>query len=103
MTEPYRRLLRGGGVAVWLAVGLPVVAFAALFPRNDRELVPAVAWVASWLLFGAAFVLATRRRVGPERRAESLSLAAGESAAVLSLVALPPCFGLEGSLLVLVA
>ena len=103
MTEPYRRLLRGGGVAVWLAVGLPVVAFAALFPRNDRELVPTVAWVASWLLFGAAFVLATRRRVGPERRAESLSLAAGESAAVLSLVALPPCFGLEGSLLVLVA
>jgi len=103
MTEPYRRLLRGGGVAVWLAVGLPVVAFAALFPRNDRELVPTVAWVASWLLFGAAFVLATRRRVGPERRAESLSLAAGESAAVLSLVALPPCFGLEGSLLMLVA
>jgi len=103
MTEPYRRLLRGGGVAVWLAVGLPVVAFAALFPRNDRELVPTVAWVASWLLFGAAFVLATRRRVGPERRAESLALAAGESAAVLSLVALPPCFGLEGSLLVLVA
>jgi signal transduction histidine kinase len=103
MTEPYRRLLRRGGVAVWLAVGLPVVAFAALLPRNDRDLVPTVAWVASWLLFGAAFVLATRRRVGPERRAESLALAAGESAAVLSLVALPPCFGLEGSLLVLVA
>jgi signal transduction histidine kinase len=102
MTEPYRRLLRRGGVAVWLAVGLPVVAFAAFFPRNDRDLVPTLAWVASWLLFGAAFVLVTGWHPTASRR-ESLALAAGQSAAVLSLVALPPCFGLEGSLLVLVA
>jgi signal transduction histidine kinase len=103
MIEAYRRLLRRSGLAVWLAVGLPVVAFAAFFPRNDRELLPTLAWVASWLLFGAAFGLATRRRTGPGSRAESLGLAAGQSAAVLSLAALPPCFGLEGSLLVLVA
>lgn len=100
--DSYRRLLRGGGLAVWAAVGLPVAAFAVLFPRTDREPLPTLAWIASWLLFGAAFFLATRRRPAGNRP-EAGWLAAGQTAAVLSLVALPPCFGLEGSLLVLVA
>jgi len=101
--DPYRRLLRGGGLAVWAAVGLPVVAFAVLFPRPDREPIATAAWVASWVLFGAAFWLATKGPAAAPRGAGPVALAAAQSAAVLSLVALPPCFGLEGSLLVLVA
>jgi len=105
MTVPndYRRLLRLGGLAVWAAVGLPVVGgLAVAGDRGGREWLPTVAWIASWLLFGVAFWLATRQLMG-ETRAGRIALAAGQSAAVLSLVALPPCFGLEGSLLVLVA
>jgi hypothetical protein len=48
-----------------------------------------------------AFERATARR-GSDRRG-ALALVAGQAAAVLALVALPPCFGLEGILLVLVA
>ncbi len=101
--DDYRRLLRSGGFAVWAAVGLPV--FVAQFrpPQGWRFGLPVAAWIASFLLFGVAFWLATSRRRGGPDRAGGLGLAAGQSAAVLSLVALPPCFGLEGSLLVLVA
>ena len=56
----------------------------------------------SLLLFGAAFWRATARRAAAERLGVLL-LVAGQAAAVYSLVALPPCFGLEGALLVLVA
>jgi signal transduction histidine kinase len=99
--DEYRRLLRRGGIAVWLAVGAPVLVFALASPPRGSAPLPFAAWVASDLLFGAAFLRATSRRAsGPP---EALGLAAGQALAVFSLVALPPCFGLEGALLVLVA
>src|SRR5262245_7224188 len=98
--EDYRRLLRAGGLAVWLAVGLPVAALQLIAPPNSRDAFALAAWFAALLLYGAAFWLATRRGA---RRSGAVLLIAGETAAVLALVALPPCFGLEGALLVLAA
>jgi signal transduction histidine kinase len=101
--DDYRRLLRIGGFAVWAAVGLPVLFFQAVAPPKSRETLPVIAWMAAWVLFALAFGLATsRRRLGSEPRA-ALPLLAAQTAAVLALVALPPCFGLEGAGLVLVA
>jgi signal transduction histidine kinase len=101
--DDYRRLLRSGGFAVWIAVGLPVFLFS-LRPSADRgRSLAFAAWAASYLLFGLAFWLATSRNRNESDRMGMLGLAAGQAAAVLSLVALPPCFGLEGALLVLVA
>lgn len=101
--DDYRRLLRIGGFAVWAAVGLPVIVFLTIGPPRDREPLPVAAWVAAYLLFGLAFGLATSRRRLESNRSGVLLLLAGQTAAVLALVALPPCFGLEGALLVLVA
>lgn len=100
--DDYRRLLRRGGFAVWAAVGLPVLALQLSAPPHDRDALGLAAWIAALLLFGAAFGMATARR-GESGRTGALALAAGQTAAVLALVALPPCFGLEGVLLVLVA
>ena len=100
--DDYRRLLRAGGFAVWIAVGLPVFLFS-LRPSPDRQAAAVAAWAASYILFGVAFWLATSRNRSESDRMGMLGLAAGQAAAVLSLVALPPCFGLEGALLVLVA
>jgi signal transduction histidine kinase len=101
--DDYRRLLRAGGFAVWIAVGLPVFLFS-LRPSPGRGNPAAfAAWAVSYLLFGLAFWLATARDRSESDRAGMLGLVAGQAAAVLSLVALPPCFGLEGALLVLVA
>jgi signal transduction histidine kinase len=101
--DDYRRLLRAGGFAVWIAVGLPVFLFS-LRPSADRgHSLAFAAWAASYLLFGLAFWLSTSRNRSESDRMGMLGLAAGQAAAVLSLVALPPCFGLEGALLVLVA
>ncbi len=102
--EDYRRLLRTGGVAVWLAVGIPVVVLQLLGPWRTRDEFALAAWIAALLLFGVAFWRATSRRpAGRGAVAEVLLLVAGEAAAVFALVALPPCFGLEGALLVLAA
>ena len=101
--DDYRRLLRAGGFAVWIAVGLPVFLFSLRPPPGGGQGAALAAWAASYFLFGIAFWLATSARRGEPDRAGMLGLAAGQAAAVLSLVALPPCFGLEGALLVLVA
>jgi signal transduction histidine kinase len=101
--DDYRRLLRTGGFAVWIGVGLPVLAFQALRPPKGEQVIPVLAWIAAYLLFGLAFALATSRRRLESDRAGALVLLAGQTAAVLALVALPPCFGLEGAGLVLVA
>jgi signal transduction histidine kinase len=101
--DDYRRLLRIGGFVVWAAVGLPVLVFQAVRPPTGGATLPVSAWIAVYLLFGLAFGLATsRRRLESDPRG-ALLLLAGETAAVLALVALPPCFGLEGAGLVLVA
>jgi len=99
----YRRLLRAGGFAVWAAVGLPVLLFQLARPPASRQALPLFAWVAAYLLFGLAFGMSTSPRRGVSGRSGALTLAAGQVFAVLALVALPPCFGLEGALLVLVA
>jgi signal transduction histidine kinase len=101
--DDYRRLLRAGGFAVWIAVGLPVFLFSLRPPPGRGQGAALAAWAASYFLFGIAFWLATSRKRSESDRVGMLGLAAGQAAAVLSLVALPPCFGLEGALLVLVA
>ena len=98
-----RRLLRSGGSAIWLAVGAPVLIGEALAPARERDGASFLAWAASFLLFGLAFRLATRPRRAETDRAGAIALVAGQTAAVLSLLALPTCFGLEAALLVLVA
>ena len=105
MRYPYdsRRLLRSGGLAIWLAVGAPVLIGEVLAPARARDWTSLPAWAASFLLFGLAYGLATRPRRGHPDRAGALVLVAGQTAAVLSLLALPTCFGLEAALLVLVA
>lgn len=100
--EDYRRLLRSGGLAVWLGVGLPVLALQVLAPPRARDAMGLAAWIASLVLFLAAFWRATARRPAGER-SRVLPLIAAEAAAVFALVALPPCFGLEGALLVIAA
>jgi signal transduction histidine kinase len=101
--DDYRRLLRSGGFAVWIAVGLPVFLFSLRPSAEPGRSLAFAAWAASYVLFGLAFWLATSRNRSEPDRMGMLGLAAGQAAAVLSLVALPPCFGLEGALLVLVA
>jgi signal transduction histidine kinase len=101
LRDDYRRLLRWCGFAVWAAVGLPVFVFR-FWPLPAPVSAPFAAWVAAYLLFAAVFAMATARR-GETDRPRLLALLAGQTAAVYSLVALPPCFGLEGALLVLVA
>jgi len=99
--DDLRRLLRWGGFAIWTVVGVPVLLFQFRAPPGSHPLAPLVAWVAAYALFGLALVLNTSRR--HTDRAGALGLVAGQSAAVFCLMALPPCFGLEGALLVLVA
>lgn len=100
--DDLRRLLRWGGFAIWAVVGLPVLFSVLGPPSRERLSTPLSAWAASFVLFGVALALNTSRRHRDDRTA-SLALAAGQSAAAFCLMALPPCFGLEGALLVLVA
>jgi signal transduction histidine kinase len=100
--DDLRRLLRWGGFAIWAVVGVPVLFFELGAQSLGHLSAPFSAWAASFALFGIALALNTSRRHHLDR-AGSLVLAAGQSAAAFSLMALPPCFGLEGALLVLVA
>lgn len=88
---------------LWGIVGLPVALFELTGPHGPRPLLPSASWAAAYLLFGACLALATSRRRADSATEAPLLLAAGQAAAVLALVALPPCFGLEGALLVVVA
>ena len=101
--DAFRQLLRSGGSAIWLAVGAPVLVSESLAPARERDGASLVAWAASFLLFGLAFRLATRPGREDSDRPGTVALVAGQTAAVLSLLALPTCFGLEAALLVLVA
>lgn len=84
------RLIRMAGLLAWLAVGVPLTMEAA-------ESLPRLAvWGASYLVFGAAWWLASKRAHPP------VALLAVEVAAVLGQV-LTLCNGFEGTLLVLVA
>lgn len=96
-----RKTLRLAGFAIWAAVGLPVLLLQLLSPESPG--LPAAAWAASFLLFGAAFARATGAPARRSDRPAIAALIAGQTAAVLAMIALPPCFGLEGALLVVVA
>ena len=105
MTFPgdYRRLLRWSGFVIWGIVGLPVAVFQLAGSRGPRPVLPIGSWWAAYVLFGVCLALATSPRRAESGKGPRLLLAAGQAAAVLALVALPPCFGLEGALLVVVA
>src|SRR5262245_32352797 len=100
--DDYRRLLRASGFLLWAIVGLPVLLFQLARPRAG-PLLPLASWVAAYLLFAVCMGLSTSPGRRESGRGARLLLAGGQTAAVLALVALPPCFGLEGSLLVVVA
>ena len=99
----YPRLLRIAGFRGLGRRGFPVLAFRNALKASGTTLFGFAAWAAVYLLFAAAYAKTTARgrfeRDGPG----ALVLLAAEAAAVLALVALPPCYGLESALLVLVA
>jgi len=90
------RLLRWGGLAAWLGVGLPIWLQLSAIQRPAAF----AGWLAAWLLFAAAFWITASGRELP-RRAE-LALLAFETVCVLVVVLLL-CNGFEGTLLVLIA
>lgn len=100
--DDLRRLLRWGGFTIWAVVGLPILFFQLSTPSRGRVSVPLIAWAAAFALFGVALAFNTSRRRRLDTRGARI-LAAGQAAAAFCLMALPPCFGLEGALLVLVA
>ncbi|HEY7862986.1 MAG TPA: sensor histidine kinase [Thermoanaerobaculia bacterium] len=101
--DRFRRYLRWSGLAIWFVVGASVVLYRLpQTPRPGSEPLLEV-WLAAHALFAAAFWLATRPGRAERDPAGTLGLCAGELAAVLALVALPPCFGLEGALLIPIA
>ncbi|HEX7253783.1 MAG TPA: sensor histidine kinase [Thermoanaerobaculia bacterium] len=99
--DDLRRLLRWGGFAIWAVVGAPVLLFRIARVRGGLSL-SLGAWILAFALFGLALAWNTsrRRRPGP---ALGVGIAALQTIAALSMMALPQCFGLEGMLLVLVA
>ncbi|MDQ6892689.1 MAG: histidine kinase [Acidobacteriota bacterium] len=99
----YPRFLRVAGLAIWAVVGLPVLASSRSIRALGASNVSFAAWAAAFILFGAAFLRTTAAARFDHDRTGTLALLAAQSAAVLALVALPPCYGLEGALLVLVA
>lgn len=99
----YPRLLRIAGFSVWAAVGLPVLVSRNALKASGTALSGFAAWTAVYLLFAAAYARTTGGERFERDRPGALALLAAEAAAVLALVALPPCYGLEGALLVLVA
>jgi len=89
----YPRMLRWGGLAAWLGVGLPIwLQLDQIRPGRFAG------WFAAWLLFAAAFWITAS---GLERRLD-LPLLGLQAACVMVLVLLL-CDGFEGTLLVLVA
>ncbi len=93
------RLLRWGGLAAWLGVGLPIWLQLSQIQRPGAF----AGWLAAWLLFAAAFWVSSGGAGGRElTRRENLLLLALQVACVLVVVLLL-CDGFEGTLLVLVA
>jgi signal transduction histidine kinase len=91
----YPRLLRWGGLAAWLGVGLPI-----WLQREQVRPGTFPAWLAAWLLFAAALWATTSGRERSRRL--DLTLLALQAACVMALVLLL-CDGFEGTLLALVA
>jgi signal transduction histidine kinase len=94
IAREHLRLLRWGGVAAWLMVGLPILTHPI-----RRPAVFAV-WLGAWLIFVVAFWVSADSR--ERTRREALGLPVLQVVCVLALV-LTICDGFEGALLVLVA
>ncbi len=89
------RLLRWGGLAAWLGVGLPIwMQISTVTPAR------LAGWLPAWLLFAAAFRVTAGGRELPRKIA--LALLAFQAACVIFVVGIL-CNGYEGTLLVLVA
>src|ERR1700681_3832099 len=94
-TREHHRLLRWGGLAAWLGVGLPI--WSQISTVTPWRL---AVWLPAWLLFAAAFWMTAGDREIPKKIA--LALLAFQAACVIVVVAVL-CNGFEGTLLVLVA
>jgi signal transduction histidine kinase len=90
----YRRLLVAGGACVAVAAAVPVIARQWLAGPQNRA---TPSQVAIWLL-----VLAVAQIAGALVRWNAAA-ALAQTIGALLLMALPPCFGFEGALLVMVA
>ena len=94
-TREHHRLLRWGGLAAWLGVGLPIwLQISTVTPAR------LAGWLPAWLLFAAAFWMTAGGRELPRKIA--LALLAFQAACVIFIVGIL-CNGYEGTLLVLVA
>jgi signal transduction histidine kinase len=87
-------LLRWGGLAAWLGVGVPIWLHSAVAPGRFAG------WLAAYLLFAAAFWITASG--GKLTRSAELGLLAFQTACVIAIVLLL-CNGFEGTLLVLIA
>lgn len=94
VAREHARLLRWGGLAAWLMVGLPVMSY----PHESPEVL--LAWTFSYLLFGLAFWITAGERELP--RWADLGLLGLQALCVMALVLLL-CDGFEGTLLVMAA
>src|SRR4051812_17891485 len=90
-SREHHRLLRWGGLAVWLGVGLPI--WMQLSQTRPERF---AGWLPAWLLFAVAFwVTAGDRAIS---RKLGLALLGLQTACVMILVLLL-CDGFEGTLL----
>jgi signal transduction histidine kinase len=91
--DDYRRLLRLGAAGVAVVVAVPVLARQWLDPQNAATTADLVRWL---------LVLAIAQTAGALVRWPAAATLMQTIGALL-LVAMPPCFGFEGALLVMVA
>ena len=89
----YRRLLTVSGACVAVVVAIPVIARQWMQPDNGATTVDILLWL---------LVLAVSQTAGALMR-WTIGAALVQTSGALLLLAMPPCFGFEGVLLVMVA
>src|SRR5437868_8285721 len=91
--DHYRRLLLMSGAGVAVVVAVPVICRQWLDPQNAATTVDVLRWL---------LVLAISQTAGSLIR-WAAGAALVQTIGALLLIALPPCFGFEGVLLVMIA